>query len=157
MKLAVIAAALSLAAFSANADDRLIRFDGAIGSQPLRAGGLVNDVRGVAPGGRPWVISSLRVDIRTDGRISEDGRGLLIGGGDTVASNANQSVKATLICTTATPPAVPPLIDSIVVPLEANGDFRIEDEIKLPAECPSPVLLIRNAGGAWFAAGIPKL
>jgi hypothetical protein len=66
-------------------------------------------------------------------------------------------VKATLICTTATPPAVPPLIDSIVVPLEANGDFRIEDEIKLPAECPSPVLLIRNAGGAWFAAGIPKL
>jgi hypothetical protein len=24
-------------------------------------------------------------------------------------------------------------------------------------KCPSPVLLVRNTGGVWFAAGIPKL
>jgi hypothetical protein len=44
------------------------------------------------------------------------------------------------------------------VPLEANGDFRINDVLNPapPAECTSPVLLIRNAGGAWFAAGIVK-
>jgi hypothetical protein len=41
---------------AANAQDSLVRFDGGIGSQPLRAGALVNDVFGVSPGGRPWVI-----------------------------------------------------------------------------------------------------
>jgi hypothetical protein len=32
-----------------------------------------------------------------------------------------------------------------LVPLEANGDFRIEDQ-----------LLIVSGGANWFAAGIPK-
>jgi hypothetical protein len=27
----------------------------------------------------------------------------------------------------------------------------------VPSDCQSPVLLIRNTGGVWFAAGIPKL
>jgi len=41
------------------------------------------------------------------------------------------------------------------VPLDANGDFRIDDVLdSVPSECASPVLLIRNTGGAWFAAGI---
>ena len=42
-----------------------------------------------------------------------------------------------------------------VVPLDQNGDFRIDDVLTtVSTECPSPVLLIRNQGGAWFAAGI---
>jgi hypothetical protein len=45
-----------------------------------------------------------------------------------------------------------------LVPLELNGDFRIDDVLNPapPADCASPVLLIRNPGGAWFAAGILK-
>jgi hypothetical protein len=43
------------------------------------------------------------------------------------------------------------------VPLEPNGDFRIDDTLNpMPSGCPSPVLLIRNTGGVWFADGIPK-
>jgi hypothetical protein len=59
-----------------------------------------------------------------------------------------------------TPPATtPPLFDSALVPLAANGDFRIDDVLNPlpPRVCDSPVLLIRNPAGAWFAAGIPKL
>ena len=43
--------------------------------------------------------------------------------------------------------------------LAANGDFRIADTLTPtpPSACASPVLLIRNTGGAWFAAGILKL
>ena len=45
-----------------------------------------------------------------------------------------------------------------LVPLEANGDFRIDNQLDpAPTECASPVLLIRNPNGAWFAAGIRKL
>ena len=169
MKVAAIAAALSLAALSANADDRLVRFDGGIGVIPVSSGQgtaatatVVNRnlVRGVQPPGQLWVISSLKADVRTDGSIRVDGRGLLLAGGNTIGTNANQSVRATLICDTAivAPATTPPLFNSQLVPLEANGDFRIDDVLDPlpPAECASPVLLIRNPAGTWFAAGIVK-
>jgi hypothetical protein len=164
MKVAAIAAALSLAAFSVHADDRLVRFDGGIGVIPVSAGQgtaatatVVNRnlVRGVQPPGQLWVISSLKADIRTDGSIRVDGRGLLLAGGNTIGTNAGQSVRATLICDNT---ATPQLFDSGLVPLEADGDFRIDDVLTpaVPAVCASPVLLIRNPAGAWFAAGIVK-
>ena len=164
MKVAAIAAALSLAAFSANADDRLVRFDGGIGVIPVSSGqGTAatatvvnrNIVRGVQPPGQLWVISSLKADVRTDGSIRVDGRGLLLAGGNTIGTNANQSVRATLICDNV---ATPQLFDSQLVPLEADGDFRIDDVLTpaVPAVCASPVLLIRNPNGAWFAAGIVR-
>jgi hypothetical protein len=44
------------------------------------------------------------------------------------------------------------------VALEPDGDFRIDDVLDPapPVPCTDAVLLIRNSGGAWFAAGIPK-
>jgi hypothetical protein len=50
------------------------------------------------------------------------------------------------------------LHDSDLVALAANGDFRIDDLLSPapPNTCDSPVLLIRNSAGSWFAAGIPK-
>ena len=47
----------------------------------------------------------------------------------------------------------------LTLPLEPNGDFRIDDTLNPPpSECASPVLLIRtSSNGTWFAAGIPKL
>jgi hypothetical protein len=170
MKVAAIAAALSLAAFSAIADDHLVRFDGGIGVIPVSAGqGTAatatvvtrNIVRGVQPPGQLWTISSLKADIRTDGSIRVDGRGLLLAGGNAIGTNAGQSVRATLICDTAivAPATTPPLFETDPpVPLQANGDFRIDDVLQPapPAECASPVLLIRNPNGAWFAAGIVK-
>jgi hypothetical protein len=170
---AAIAAAFSLAAitytFPASADD--LKFKGGIGVIPVSSGvgaaataEVVNRnlVRGVQPPGQIWVIEDLKADIDLDnGRVRVDGRGLLLGGGNGIGGNANQSVRATLICSTViTPPATtPPLFDSALVPLAANGDFRIDDVLNPlpPRVCDSPVLLIRNPAGAWFAAGIPKL
>jgi hypothetical protein len=42
--------------------------------------------------------------------------------------------------------------------LQPNGDFSIDAVLDgpVPSVCNTPVLLIINAGGAWFAAGIPK-
>jgi hypothetical protein len=65
-------------------------------------------------------------------------------------------VFATLICEAAAP-FVERSTDLTGVALEADGDFRIDDVlVPAPTDCASPVLLIRNTGGAWFAAGIPK-
>ena len=62
-------------------------------------------------------------------------------------------MRATLICEAAAPFV---LHDTALVALAPNGDFEIDDVLNPapPAACASPVLLIRNAGGAWFAAGI---
>ena len=153
---------------AALADDSLAKFKGGIGVIPVSSGQgtaatatVVNRnlVRGVQPPGQIWVIADLRADVKTDSSIKVKGKGLLLGGGNGIGGNANQSVRATLICDAAG--AV--LFDTGLVPLEANGDFRIDDVLRSatgdlpPNPCASPVLLIRNPAGSWFAAGIPDL
>ena len=85
---------------SITANDTLVRFKGAIGDIPLAnvAGTpnldgsfpdvIRNIVRGVNPAGQIWVISDFRADVKVDGRIRVDGRGLLLGGGNTIARTA---------------------------------------------------------------------
>jgi len=67
-------------------------------------------------------------------------------------------VFATLLCEAAAP-FVERSTTFAGVPLEPNGDFRIDDTLNpFPSACPSPVLLIRSSSnGLWFAAGIPRL
>ncbi|SRR5712692_7168355 len=146
------------------ADDSLVRFEGGIGVVPVsnvagpqNADGTFqnvsrNVVRGVTPGGQPWVISSLSVEIKTDGRIEVDGRGLLLAGGNGIGTPAGQRVQARLFCGNAA-------FNSGLVDVDPNGNFEIDDVLTPtpPATCGSPVLLIVNAGGSWFAAGIQKL
>jgi hypothetical protein len=153
----------------AHEHDLLVRFDGGIGVIPAQNGAgpanpdgtlpnvRLNVVRGVPPGAGPWRIGSLRADVDTDGRIRVRGRGLLLASGNSIGQNANQRVFATLICEAAAP-FVERNTDVAGVPLDPDGDFRIDDVLSpAPSDCASPVLLIRNTGGVWFAAGIPRL
>ena len=159
---------VALFALSAVADDPLVKFRGGIGVLPVAAGvGQAatadevtrNIVRGVEPAGQIWVIAALRADVKVDGRIHVDGRGLLLGGGNSIGLTGNASVFATLICE-AEAPFTEHSTNGAGVALEPNGDFRIDDVLvpAPPADCDSPVLLIRNAepNPVWFAAGIPK-
>ena len=166
---AVLVLAMVMMAGSVGAHERdfLARFEGGIGvipvsngAGPVNADGTfpnvkLNVVRGVNPGAGPWTIASLRADVDLYGRIKVRGRGLLLASGNSIGQNANQSVFATLICEGAAP-----FVEhsTTAVPLDPNGDFRIDDTLNsVPSDCASPVLLIRNSGGVWFAAGIQKL
>ena len=133
----------------------LVRFNGGIGVIPT--GSTNTTVRTVPAAGQIWVIEDLAADVKQDGSIRLDGRGLLLGSGNGVGSNANQSVFATLFC--SNDGNVQHNSNLAGVPLEVNGDFRIDDMLSPvpPNPCTSPVLLIRNAGNqAWFAAGLPR-
>ena len=133
----------------------LVRFSGGIGVIPT--GSTNTTVRTVLAAGQIWVIRDLAADVKQDGSIRVDGRGLLLGAGNGVGSNANQSVFATLFC--ANDGNVQHSSTLAGVPLEVDGDFRIDDTLSPlpPNPCTSPVLLIRSAAsGSWFAAGIPK-
>ena len=86
-----------------------------------------------------------------------EGRGLLLAGGNAIGTNGKQSVFATLICGPL-PNGSFTVHSTHAVALAADGDFTIDD-ILSPApsnSCDNPVLLIRNVGGVWFAAGIPQ-
>jgi hypothetical protein len=149
---------------SASANDTLVRVEGGIGVVPvssvvaasLQPDGTFervnrNTVLGTAPGGQPWVIDRLDAKVGVNGEISVRGRGLLLAGGNGIGTNGNQMVKAKLFCGGVAH-------DSGLVPLEPDGDFRIRGVLTPvpPNPCANPVLLIVNAGNAWFAAGILK-
>jgi hypothetical protein len=168
-KLLLLLSVMSLASFRATADDSLVTFDGGIGVDPVSGitsnAPALNVVRGIPPGGFPWVIKRLRADVQVDGRIHVDGRGLLLSGGNVLGTNGGQRVMALLFC--GTPGANGSLgtatahnSDPAGVPLEMNGDFRIDDFLTPapPAPCEHPVMLIATPGvHHWFAAGIPNL
>jgi hypothetical protein len=162
----VLLAALAVP-LAARRGEVVARFDGGIGVIPAsgptgvaNADGTFpnvarNIVRGVLPAPGPWRIGSLDAQVDSDGRILVRGRGLLLAGGNSIGQNANQRVFATLTCEAV--PVVERNSDTAGVPLDVNGDFRINDVLNAPtAECASPVLLIRSAAsGVWFAAGVP--
>lgn len=159
---------LSLLAGSAQAQTTVAVFDGGIGSQPLAGAPpnvIVNDVRGVPPGGRPWEIRKLKATVRSeDGRASiiVKAKGLILGGGNSIGlPGVPREVAATVFCGTNE------AFNSASVLTNDAGDFEIRSPLAtsagnnmLPEPCAPATLLIRNAPGgtpgAWFAAGIPK-
>lgn len=154
-RLSVMVGLLALA-IPLSADDGVVKFNGGIGVIPVSradAAGVAtrNIVRGVNPGGQPWVIAQLEATVTTNGRITAVGKGLLLAGGDGIGTNGNQSVRAKLFCGTTS-------FTSDAVPLDASGDFKIDGFLSdiPPTPCENPALLIVNTGGSWFAAGIPQ-
>lgn len=174
---AVLGVALAIVSTAAFADGKpvLFRFEGAIGSQPLRAGTppASNVVAGVTPGGAPWPITSLHVKIYADGSIRGRGRGLLLGGTDNIGTRGGpRQVLASLFCRNA-PVGTAPAgtlqtapYNSVPVDLDPDGDFTLSgsltnaDGATPPLDCGNtidnrPVLLIRNVTPANPTTGAP--
>jgi hypothetical protein len=158
MRSLIVGVLLAVGAASVTAADLPLKFNGGIGVVPVsKVDGTAalgqavrNVVRGVNPGGQPWVIRRLEATIGPDGRVNVEGRGLLLAGGNGIGTNGGQSVEAALFCGAVRH-------DSDVVALDDAGDFRIDGFLSPapPSTCDSPILLIVSAGGNWFAAGIP--
>ena len=163
-----------IASSAAQTNDTRLRFKGGIGVIPVSSGVAVaptpgtaatvesvnrNIVRGVQPAGQIWVIDQLDARVRANGRITVEGKGLVLGGGDNAGRATGQSVLATLICQT-TPPFTESRTSGGGVLLSPTGDFKIDDVLApVPSlsNCTSPMLLIRNATNlGWFAIGIPR-
>ena len=154
-------------------DDEFLKFDGGIGVIPVSnvtvnptTGAVTvspNAVRGVPPPGQIWVIEALRAEIESNGHIEVRGRGLLLGGGNNIGTNANQSVFATLICDPVTPAQpTPPQFSTATagVPLDPDGDFRIDDMLSPPPPAslcqPGPVDPDRERNAAVVRGRDPR-
>lgn len=175
---AVLTACLlaAAAAFAGPPKNVLVAFDGAINLDPSTAvssAGVVsvvpNVVRGINPGGRPWVLRKFSATIGRDGTISARGKGLLIASGDLIGTPGPVTlVGATLTCGAADATAT--RFSTLTgFALDAAGDFTIRGPLSsdgtntavMPDTCTNPVLLVRSVNattgalGGWFAAGIP--
>ena len=169
MKTLLFVITLGLTPLGATADDSLVRFDGGIGVDPVAGiasnGPALNVVRGVPPGGFPWVIKRLRADVSADGRVHVDVRGLILAGGNVIGTNGGQRVLAMLFCGAPGPggslgTATAHSSDLAGVPLDPNGNVEIDDVLMPapPSPCDNAALLIVTPGNHhWFAAGIPKV
>ena len=148
-------------------ENLLVRFDHAIGVDPISnvvVNGTTttaspNVVRGISPAGQIWRIADLDATVTTDSRIRVRGRGLLLGGGNGIGTNGGQSVFATLFCgPAATATAVSS--NQVGVALDSDGDFVIDDILSpvAPDFLRNPGTPHPHRGGAhpWFAAGIEK-
>lgn len=102
MKKLLLVLSLTLAPHVVTADDSLVRFDGGIGVDPVSGiaanAPAPNVVRGIPPGGFPWVIERLRADVKADGRIQVDVRGLLLAGDNVIGTNGGRRILAMLFC-----------------------------------------------------------
>src|SRR5437667_8275553 len=89
--------------------DTLVEFEGGIGV--LTADGVTcgqdptnctvrrNDVRGVQPGGQPWVIRQFKAKVKTNGRITAEGKGLVLAGSNASGTaGVVTSVAVTRLC-----------------------------------------------------------
>ena len=154
MKKQVIAVAISFAGAYAlpAAAEALVKFEGGIGVHPVANLALqANAVKGVPPGGLPWAIQKLEVEVETDGSIIATGEGLVLAGGDSIGTRGGvANVFATLFCGDEA-------FHSPAAALSLGGNFRIRGRLSEvpPDPCNAPRVLIRNAAGnnAWFAAG----
>jgi hypothetical protein len=122
-----------------------------VGSTPPGKGGP--PLFGVPAAGAPWTIGRSAARVRAD-RVRVRGRGLLLINTGNPALDGTvgpvQMVTAAVFCNDSTTPA----FTSAPVPLDPDGDFRVDQAVTtpLPSPCLAPAVLVRIAQ----AAGVPN-
>jgi hypothetical protein len=111
-------------------------------------------IDGVPAAGAPWNVDrGSEAKLKSHSRLDVRVRGLLITGTGTAADGTTGPVKqvvASLACANGD------VATTAAAPLSANGNARIRDHVKVPADCLAPVVLVRISGIAaadpWIAA-----
>lgn len=114
--------------------------------------GAVND-RGIAGGGKPWVITSGSGEVDRDGSVHVTVHGLVIPVPPFNGINPVGAFGATVSC--ITPDGVVNL-RTATAPATSSGDATIDGSVSLPHPCKSPILFVTSPGGAWFAMSNPE-
>ena len=105
-------------------------------------------VRGVAGAGLPWVVADgTMAKVVVTGDVKVVVHGLLFAPGTPLAGTRGgiAVVKATVVCADGS------LVDTATVPLSLDGDAFVRQTVALPAGCTDPIVMVRSAGGSWFA------
>jgi hypothetical protein len=119
--------------------------------------GPAHPVRGLPGGGLPWQIDRARGELRSDGRLDLDVRGLVLARRAPVPANLQGTnpiaqFRATVSCLTPASPDQGENVFTAPVPASPDGDARIRAHVDLPQTCIAPIVFVGAPTGAWFAA-----
>lgn len=159
LMLAAVALMLVLSTVTvAGADStKILKFDTMVGV-PRPYTGATNAIRGVAGGGRPWVIAFADGNLKASGKLEITVQGLVIDPNEPVAvagTNPSPSFRAIVSCLSKDAAGLPTTVNVMTDPFPADtaGNSMIETRVVLPQPCIAPIIFVTNATGAsWFAA-----
>jgi hypothetical protein len=98
---------------------------------------------GVTPGGVPWSLDRGSVKISRHGHFDLRLKGLVIT--STATARPVMTVSASLFC--GADANLTPALTTAQVPISAEGDARIHQQVTLPATCLAPIVLVHPNGG----------
>jgi hypothetical protein len=101
----------------------------------------------------PWALAQGSTRLAANGRLSVKVSGLVITGTNTSLDGTTgpvTAVVASLTCDGSTPT----IESTAAVPLSAQGDASINQDVALPAICEAPIVLLQanSSSGPWIAA-----
>ena len=106
-------------------------------------------IDGVLGGGLPWVIDEGHAQLRADGRLHIEVRGLVLGAGGAAGTIPIPTGVGIVTCADGAT-----RITTDPVPYSMAGDADVDARITLPATCLAPNVFfagVTGAGPRWFA------
>jgi hypothetical protein len=122
--------------------------------------GTLNPIRGINGGGLPWVLDAAKGELKDDGKLEVQVKGLVIPGTSGCGSDCNPApfFRATVSCLTvnAAGDVVEENISTtngaeVMIGKPTKGDAKIEAKLNLPDPCLAPIVFVTSPAGAWFA------
>jgi hypothetical protein len=119
--------------------------------------GTANPIRGVPGGGLPWQIEEGQADLRADGRLRVEVKGLVLARRAPVPANLQGTnpiaqFMAILSCqSTSGGNATVVNVPTPLVPASSTGNAKIDTTVQLPSPCFAPIVFVTSPTGAWFA------
>jgi hypothetical protein len=146
-----------LPSYAAAGNDTVLEFDTMVGvSGPFL--GSANPIRDVNGGGAPWVLDRGRGELRADGELWVEVRGLISPESAGRGFNPADFFRAAVSCISMDEAGVPVFrtvfTDNGAEVMEGdptNGDATIEAMLVLPNPCIAPIVFVTSPTGSWFA------
>ncbi|MBX3057608.1 MAG: hypothetical protein KF770_14165 [Anaerolineae bacterium] len=135
---------------------KILEFDTMVGNTQAFTG-ATNPIRGINGGGLPWMVAgSAKGELKTDGQLEINVKGLVLAAGPNAGSNPIANFAAIVSCLTGDGGIVNVMTGTFPATTgpasQGGGNAKIETVVALPQPCIAPIIFVTNPGGAWFAA-----
>lgn len=120
--------------------------------------GAMHSIRGVPGAGLPWTLGSVKGDLKTDGTLLIDVKGLVLADDPMVPvekrlTNPIAYFKGLVSCKSMDTMGMVVTVNTSTdqFPATMTGDAKIEAMLHLPYPCVAPIIFVTTPNGAWLA------
>lgn len=135
-------------------ETKILEFDTMVGV-PQALTGTQAPIRGINGGGIPWMLRAASGELKADGHLRIQVRGLVFASGPNAGSNTVSVFRALVSCLQSDGTNDNILTDPFPATQgpasDGGGDAKIETQVSLPKPCIAPIIFVTSPAGAWFA------